>query len=239
MTKSSFDYKTKLNQSRKLFVKRIATLTVASTLVLTVTPTLYNNPLNNSLFGSSVAYAQSSNLMDSSEITSKFHINHGYDNEYTSHTLVNDGRTYLTAEQNNLVYTIKFPDELAYLLDDDQIVSRLVDEFVVTGFVLDSNNEQITLSSYYHPPENYVQINKNTNSVVFKFSDYLKSYGLKTVEDTSYGFWVEIETSYKGIANGDYTFKTALTEGPVNLDTLESAHLIIMSITYNDDSVVP
>lgn len=123
-------------------LKRVTGLTVAATLTLSApfSPNIVNVLDTNHVLGTSIVHAASENLMEPNEISTYFASFHNDYYGYTRHILFNGGSPISLEGLDSLKYVVKFPDELAYLLDDPFMIDILTDldssaSFMVTGHV--------------------------------------------------------------------------------------------------------
>src|SRR5690625_4337369 len=231
-----------MNQNRKRFIKRVAGLTVATTLVVgaPVAPSVLSSLDTYGIAGSSVVHAASQNLLEHGN--SHIHVGHHWDNSVTRHVLSDGANPTIELNlEKNYIYTIKFPDELAYLLNDDQVTNKLIDEFVFGGYVIDSDGDPVTSHPGVDKAAQYVSINHSTNSLEFNLTDLHTDNDLTFPEPrrSHYTFKTTLTTNYKALDNGEYIFKTALTEGSADLDNVPSANTETIVVDYNDGDQTP
>ena len=242
-----YDYKRKMNQNRKRWMKRVAGVSVATSLVLApVAPNVLSNVGLQSAIGTSVAYAATENIMG---IDRSGWIN-GYYNEHYDHTryvMYNDADTGIkiyAEDYHALTYIVKFPEELSYILDDPFFQENLIHasnagEFMMTGEVVDEAGEEYAVSRADHAPANYVSVNKETNSIEFDLYKFLKENGFVSLQ--YFGFSVPIyQQGYFPIPNGEYTFKTALVAADqADLDQVSNTNHIVLTEEEGEDSEEP
>src|SRR5699024_1819869 len=155
---------TKLNSFLKknlTKLKRVGTIALAATVALSV-PAVSNVVSEATPFEDlsvSVAHAQAENLMNVNETLTNFYVNYHEDYEHWVHAFHNDGDVPVDGpdfDVSELSYVVKFPDELSRLLDDEYVLDYLLGNitnfgtaqisFMVTGFVIDENDERITIN---------------------------------------------------------------------------------------------
>src|SRR5690625_3183291 len=179
-----------MNQNRKRFIKRVAGLIVATTLVVgtpVATSVLSNETLQDT-FGVTVAHAAADNLMEADD---QARVAPYYNDEYnyTRYVLYNGSNPILNLDDfDALTYIVKLPDELSYILEDEFFLNNLVDgqnnnngDFMVTGTVTDKNGEPFSISRNEHRPADFVTVNQATNSIEFDFHSFLVENELTSV----------------------------------------------------------
>src|SRR5699024_5582318 len=209
----------------------------------------------------SVAHAQSENLMNVTEALTTFHINHSDDYEHWTHAYHNSGDVPVDSPEfdiSNLTYVVKFPDELAHLLDDEYVLDYLFGEvtnfgtaqnsFMITGYVVDENGEMISINKDGHEPYKYISVNKETNSIEFDFNSFYNSNNLAPYyrQDVNgqyflneLGFQTPIVVPDSRILNnGTYEFKSAIVQGKsIDLDNVSNAYSENLIVDYSTDPV--
>ncbi len=238
-------------------LKRIGTMALAATIALSV-PAVSNvvskvSPLSNI----EVSAAEQTNLMVN--VSSQFTVNHNDSYEHWSHVFINgteiqaDGPEF---DLTDLKYVVKFPDELAHLLFDDYVLDYLFgritnfgsaqNPFTFTGYAIDEDGEQITISKDEHEPYEHISVNTETNSIEFDFTSFysgnkLEPYVRQDVLGDYYlnnlGFDTPIIVPDTRILdNGTYEFKSALVRGSsVDLDNVANAYTENLVIDYSTD----
>ena len=238
----NYDYKAKLNQNRKRFIKRVAGLTVATTLVVgaPVAPSVLSNETLQDTFGVTVAHAAVDNLMEVDDYARVApYYNEEYD--YTRYILYNGSNPILNLDDfDALTYIVKFPDELSYILEDEFFLSNLVDapnngEFMLTGTVTDKDGTPFSINRSEHRPAEFVTVNQATNSIEFDFHSFLAENELTSVKN--FGFNVPIfQEGLYPIANAEYGFKAALVaSGSVDLDSVGGVEQITFTAEQSDE----
>ncbi|WP_273717102.1 hypothetical protein, partial [Alkalihalobacillus pseudalcaliphilus] len=233
------DYKKKMqqrNKKRMRFTRNVAALTVAS-LTLSTAPAILNYTSSIPVIGGySVAYAQTSNLMTPWDRLTYMSYTHNDYYETTAHHFYNTSDAHFDFETySNLTYQVKFPSELAYLLDDQSVVNGIITSFFMAGYVIE-NDQVRTKSPGDHPTDDFVSINRATNSVVFDINGYYEFFDLTPIEEgTHYAANFRIETEDRALDHGVYIFKAALTDGIVDVDEVSNPILNELEIDYNDN----
>src|SRR5699024_2001509 len=255
---------TKLNSFLKknlTKVKRVGTIALAATVALSV-PTVSNVVSEATPFEDlsvSVAHAQAENLMNVNETLTQFNVSHNDSDEHWTHSLQNDGDMKVDGpdyDVGNLRYIVKFPDELSHLLDDEYVLDYLfghitnfdvaTNPFMVTGFAIDEDGNQISLAKEEHKPYEHISINEATNSIEFDFNSFytannIEPYFRQNIDGEYFlnnlGFQTPIVVPDSRILdNGTYEFKTALVEGgSVDLDNVSNAHIENLVVDYSTD----
>src|SRR5690625_1513321 len=221
----NYDYKRRMNQKRKRYAKRISGLTVATTLVLStpIAPNVLSSSAFQNIVGTTVAHAAVDNIMDFEDTYSH---NTETKNDYYEHmSYVNFETVYSIKDLGNeseLTYFLQFPEELAYMLQDDYALERLFNEnsggFMVTGTVKysDGTIDSISRTKLDHLPPKYVTIDESTNSIKFDITQFLldNEIEIPTLDEHGYqhlGIDAPFQLQFGNLpANGTYEVKTAL-----------------------------
>ncbi|WP_170226668.1 FIVAR domain-containing protein, partial [Cerasibacillus quisquiliarum] len=242
-------------------VKRVTSLTMAATIALSMSTVA--NVVSKVSPGDSLAvpvvHAQGQNMMNVDEILTNFHINHNDEYEHWTHKLQNDGDISLDGPEFDLTdvtYVVKFPNELAHLLDDNYVIDYLtgkmtnfdytMNPFNITGIVIDENGEEISIQKDRDKPYNYISINKATNSIEFDFKRFYdennyEPYIRQSVSGEYFFNNLGFETPIivpdsRMLKNGTYEFKTAIVRGKsVDLDQVSNAYSIDLVVDYSTD----
>lgn len=247
--------KTKKPKFRQL--KRIGTMALAATIALSV-PAVSNvvgkvSPVNNTV----VSAAEQTNLMVN--VSSQFTVSHNDEYEHWSHGFINDAEIQVDGPEfdiTDLTYVVKFPDELAHLLSDDYALDYLFGKitnfdsaqnpFTFTGYAIDEDGEQITISKDEHEPYKHISVNTETNSIEFDFTSFYTENNLEphVRQDVlgdyyfnNLGFTTPIIVPDSRILdNGTYEFKSAYVRGTsVDLDNVANAYTENLVVDYSTD----
>ena len=123
----NYDYKKRMDQNRRRYAKRIAGLTVATTLVLgtPIASNVLSTPALQSVVGSTVAHAAVDNLMDLETLTRAHstesrNTHYGY-MSYALHNNVYPLEGVNLRDISNLTYIVQLPNELSYWLHRRQV----------------------------------------------------------------------------------------------------------------------
>lgn len=113
-----------------------------------------------------VAHASTDNILESEEILTTFYVNHNDSEEHWAHTLSNDGKIWLTNtdfDTTGLKYIVKFPDELAHILNDSHTIDYLTGKitnfdiaqnaFRMSGTIIEEDGSEIVLYASDNPYE--------------------------------------------------------------------------------------
>ncbi|MDX8046858.1 hypothetical protein SH601_12770 [Gracilibacillus sp. S3-1-1] len=240
--KKSFDYKKKMNKNRSNVTKRVAGLTLAVSIgvAIPVAPATLSSAdplgLTNSVV---VNAAEVTDLLDHHDVLTSTYAGDSTDQSYSNYTLRNTANPTVAINlDTDYIYTVKFPDELAYLLNNDQIVDTIKNQFDFSGKVVGNDGEPESFTSNNYDPAPYVTINHATNSVEFNITEFHKGYNLTPYTEKrpytdvyeTYMFRMLMTTDYQEIAQGDYIFHIGLTEGSVDLDAVSNARVETLTV---------
>lgn len=255
--------KNQLNEkstSKKTF-KRISAAALAATVVFSTPSVLTALNDGNPVSGAEVYAAEVTNLMNSKDVLTQFHVNHNDNSEFWAHRFHNDGDIQIDGpdfDLTGLTYVVKFPDELSHLLENDFTLDYLLgniknfdsaqNAFTFTGIAIDQNGEEVTIHKDDHKTYDHVSVNKATNSIEFDFASFYEAnqfepYIRQDVNGNHFfntlGFQTPIIVSDQNMLhNGAYTFKSAIVRGKsVNLDNVSNAHEEVLNIDYSTDPV--
>ncbi|HLR70054.1 MAG TPA: hypothetical protein VK085_01330, partial [Pseudogracilibacillus sp.] len=214
----NFDYKKRMNRNRKRYAKRIAGLTVATTLVLSapIAPNVMSTPALQDAIGPTVAHAAVDNLMnhERSRTNTVETINDYYEfNSYIIH--VTPYTDTNLRDMESITFMVQLPNEFSYWLYDDLALDRLFDDFVMSSYVEFSDGEVGTINpgDLDYPAGNYVTVDNATNTVKFDITQFLNDNNLKFPAEGEPNNTVNVPFALDWgnlPANGTYELKTAL-----------------------------
>lgn len=222
-----------VHRNRHSVIRKTVGLTVATSLVfMTPVAPYIANFAKEGEEATSVVYAQSQNLLE--RTSDSFYIGHHWDNSVTRHTLTYGGFATLDLDtQSAITYIVQLPNELAFVLNDEETVARTISEFDISGYALDSNGEQFSLTRIENLSD-YLSVNNATNSFEFDLRQLMVDHNLSPIPDNYYGFNFRLVTPYKGLPNGNYEIRAALTEGTTDLSNVSNAFSGTLRVDYHD-----
>src|SRR5699024_4393005 len=213
-----------MNRNRKRYAKRIAGLTVATTLVLSapIAPNVMSSPALQNVVGSTVAHAAADNLMDlergitEAYSTESRNTEYGY-MSYALHNSMYPAEGVNLRDISNLTYIVQLPNELSYWLQENHALNRLKDDtrgFMITGFFefSDGNVDTINREKIDVQPGEFVTVDAATNSIKFDLTAFMDANDLKLQDgNPTISFTTPFALEYGNMpANGTYEVKTAL-----------------------------
>lgn len=248
-----------LQKNHKKSLKRISAAALVATVTFS-TPSVLTALNDGNPIGGVEAYAaEVTNLMNSSDTLTQFHVNYNDSYDHWVHNFHNDGDIPVENADfdiSGLKYVVKFPDELAHLLDNQYTKEYLFGQiknfdaaqnaFTVTGTALDEDGNEVTIHTDQHNPFEHISVNQATNSIEFDFASFYQANNLEPYirEDVvgdyffnTLGFQTPIVVSDDDLLNnGSYTFKTAIVRGDsINLDNVSNAYEEVLEIDYSKD----
>ena len=251
--------KLNVNNNRKKSLKKVSAMALAATVAFS-TPSVMNVLNDGSpLSGVEVYAAETTNLMNTNETLTTFNVNHNDNDEHWVHRFHNDGDIPVDRpdfDLNGLKYVVKFPDELAHLLDNTYMLDYLLgnqtnfgaaqNAFTFTGIAVDKDGAEVTIHKDDHKPFNHISVNKATNSIEFDFASFyeaneLDPYFRQDVNGDYFfntlGFETPIVVSDEEMLdNGTYTFKSAIVRGEsVDLNNISNAYAQDLTVDYSTD----
>src|SRR5699024_442313 len=251
--------KLNVNNNRKKSLKKVSAMALAATVAFS-TPSVMNVLNDGSpLSGVEVYAAETTNLMNTNETLTTFNVNHNDNDEHWVHRFHNDGDIPVDRpdfDLNGLKYVVKFPDELAHLLDNTYMLDYLLgnqtnfgaaqNAFTFTGMAVDKDGAEVTIHKDDHKPFNHSSVNKATNSIEFDFASFYEANELEPHfrQDVNgdyffntLGFETPIVVSDEEMLdNGTYTFKSAIVRREsVDLNNISNAYAQDLTVDYSTD----